>query len=249
MLRCDGRTALVTGAASGIGEAIVIALAEAGARVAVSDINLQGALAVAGRIDGMALALDVTDRTQVQAAVAACEDRLGPVDILVNAAGGNVPRSVVESDDEAYITRILGMNLYGVIRCTMAVLPGMMVRRHGRIVNISSGAGAHGSVGQGIYSAAKGGVNAFTKTVALEAAPHGVTCNAVLPGTTETPPMREFLKTGPEAVAFVERKRARIPVGRLGQPEDTAGAVVYFAADSSSFVTGQLLDVNGAMSL
>ena len=185
-LRLADRTALVTGGASGIGAATCRRLAAEGARVAVTDVNLDGARDVAGEIDGGAYELDVRSLDSIARTVAAVEEELGPVDVLVNNAGYD-EWGFFTNTDEALWRRVLEVNLLGVIAVTHAVLPGMQERRRGRIVNVSSEAGRVGSSGSAVYSAAKGGVLGFTKAIAIENGRYGITANAVAPGSDRDP--------------------------------------------------------------
>jgi 2-hydroxycyclohexanecarboxyl-CoA dehydrogenase len=248
-MRLEGRTALVTGGASGIGAATCRRLAAEGARVAVTDMNAQGAGEVAAEVNGMPYEMDVRDTSAIAGAVKAAEDELGPIDILVNNAGYDEFGFFVNTD-EAMWDRVLGVNLRGVIAVTHAVLPGMQERRRGRIVNVASEAGRVGSSGSGIYSAAKAGVIGFTKAVAREAARYGVTCNAVAPGPIETP----LLMAAPEALGEVGQKLVDVMVGstvlrRLGQPDEVAAAITFLASDDASYVTGQALGVSGGLAM
>ncbi len=248
-MRLEGRIALVTGGASGIGAATCRRLAGEGARVAVTDMNASGAGEVAAEVNGMPYEMDVRDGPGIAAAVKAVEDELGPIDILVNNAGYDEFGFFVNTD-EAMWDRVLGVNLRGVIAVTHAILPGMQERRRGRIVNVASEAGRVGSSGSGIYSAAKAGVIGFTKAVAREAARYGVTCNAVAPGPIETP----LLMAAPEALGDVGQKLVDVMVGstvlrRLGQPDEVAAAITFLASDDASFVTGQALGVSGGLAM
>ena len=248
-MRLEGRVALVTGGASGIGAATCRRLAGEGARVAVTDMNASGAGEVAAEVNGMPYELDVRDGDAIAAAVAAASDELGPIDILVNNAGYDEFGFFVNSDPDMW-DRVLGVNLRGVIAVTHAVLPGMQERRRGRIVNVASEAGRVGSSGSGIYSAAKAGVIGFTKAVAREAARYGVTCNAVAPGPIETP----LLMAAPEALGEVGQKLVDTMVGstvlrRLGQPDEVAAAITFLASDDASYVTGQALGVSGGLDM
>src|SRR6478609_4379394 len=182
----EGKTALVTGGASGIGAATARRLAGEGARVAVGDVNEQGARDVAGELDGFACLLDVSDPQSVRAAVGAAEEALGPIDVLVNNAGTDRFAFFTNTDEELW-DLVLGVNLRGVLAVTHAVLPGMHERGRGAIVNVASEAGRVGSQGSVTYSAAKAGVIGFTKALARESARYGVRCNAVAPGPIETP--------------------------------------------------------------
>jgi len=248
-MRLEGRTALVTGGASGIGAATCRRLAGEGARVAVTDMNVSGAGDVAAEVNGVPYELDVRDGDSIAAAVAAATDELGSIDILVNNAGYDEFGFFVNTD-EAMWDRVLGVNLRGVIAVTHAVLPGMQERRRGRIVNVASEAGRVGSSGSGIYSAAKAGVIGFTKAVAREAARYGVTSNAVAPGPIETP----LLMAAPEALGEIGQKLVDVMVGstvlrRLGQPDEVAAAITFLASDDASFVTGQALGVSGGLAM
>jgi 2-hydroxycyclohexanecarboxyl-CoA dehydrogenase len=248
-MRLEGRVALVTGGASGIGAATCRRLAGEGARVAVTDMNAAGAGDVAAEVNGMPYELDVRSLDSIAAAVAASEDELGPIDVLVNNAGYDEFGFFVKTDPDMW-DRVLEVNLRGVIAVTHAVLPGMQERRRGRIVNVASEAGRVGSSGSGIYSAAKAGVIGFTKAVAREAARYGVTCNAVAPGPIETP----LLMGAPEALGEVGQKLVDTMVGstvlrRLGQPDEVAAAITFLASDDASFVTGQALGVSGGLAM
>src|SRR5437764_4704106 len=248
-MRLEGRTALVTGGAGGIGAATCRRLAAEGAVVAVTDLNLDGARNVATEIGGGAYELDVRSTESVRAAVGAAESDLGPLEVLVNNAGYDEFGFFVNTD-EAMWDRVLAVNLRGVIAVTHAVLPGMQERRSGRIVNVASEAGRLGSSGSGIYSAAKAGVIGFTKAVAREAARYGVTCNAVAPGPIETP----LLMAAPEALGEIGQKLVDVMVGstvlrRLGQPDEVAAAITFLASDDASFVTGQALGVSGGLAM
>lgn len=239
----------MTGGASGIGAATCRRLAAEGARVAVTDMNVDGAREIAGEVSGLACELNVTSGEQIAAAVKATEEELGPIDILVNNAGYDEFGFFVNTD-EAMWDRVLGVNLRGVIAVTHAVLPGMQERRRGRIVSVASEAGRVGSSGSGIYSAAKAGVIGFTKAVARESARYGITCNAVAPGPIETP----LLMAAPEALGDVGQKLVDTMVGstvlrRLGQPDEVAAAITFLASDDASFVTGQALGVSGGLAM
>jgi 2-hydroxycyclohexanecarboxyl-CoA dehydrogenase len=237
----------VTGGASGIGAATCRRLAAEGARVAVTDVDLEGARAVAGEIDGAAVELDVTSTDSVRAAVQKTEAELGPIDVLVNNAGYD-EWSWFTATDEALWQRVLAVNLVGVIACTHAVLPGMQERRRGRIVNVSSEAGRVGSSGSAVYSAAKSGVLGFTKALAIENGRYGITINAVAPGPIETP----LLMSAPEALGDIGRRIVDTMISstnlrRLGQPDEVAAAIAFLASDDASYVTGQSLGVSGGL--
>jgi len=246
-LRLAGRTALVTGGASGIGAATSRRLAADGARVAVTDVNLVGARGVADEVDGAAFELDVRSPDSIRAAIEGTEAELGPVDVLVNNAGYDEWSWFTDTDPELW-ARVLAVNLVGVIACTHAALPRMQERRRGRIVNVSSEAGRVGSSGSAVYSAAKGGVLGFTKAIAIENGRYGITCNAVAPGPIDTP----LLMAAPEHLGDLGKKLVDTMIGstnlrRLGQPDEVAAAIAFLASDDASYVTGQSLGVSGGL--
>jgi 2-hydroxycyclohexanecarboxyl-CoA dehydrogenase len=237
----------VTGGASGIGAATCRRLAAEGARVAVTDVDLEGARTVAGEIDGAAFELDVRSTDSIAAAVAATESALGTVDVLVNNAGYDEWAWFTDTDADLW-DRVLAVNLRGVIAVTHAVLPGMQERRRGRIVNTASEAGRVGSSGSAVYSAAKAGVIGFTKTIAVENGRYGITCNAVAPGPIETP----LLMAAPAELGDVGKRIVDTMIGstnlrRLGHPDEVAAAITFLASDDASYVTGQSLGVSGGL--
>jgi len=249
MMRLEGKTALVTGGASGIGAATARRLAAEGARVAVGDINEDGAKSVAGELDGFACVLDVTDTGSVNAAVAATNEALGQIDVLVNNAGTDLFSYFVNSDEGLW-DFVLGVNLRGVLAVTHAVLPGMQERRGGAIVNVASEAGRVGSQGSAVYSAAKAGVIGFTKAIARESARYRVRSNAVAPGPIETP----LLNAAPQLLGELGERLKQGMVnttvmGRAGEPEEVAGAIAFLASEDASYVTGQTLNVSGGLSM
>jgi 2-hydroxycyclohexanecarboxyl-CoA dehydrogenase len=246
-LRLAERTALVTGGASGIGAATCRRLAAEGARVAVSDLNADGAGEVADEIDGAAYELDVRSDASIRAAVEAAERDLGPIDVLVNNAGYDEWGWFTDTDPELW-DRVLAVNLRGVIAVTHVILPGMQQRGRGRIVNTASEAGRVGSSGSAVYSAAKAGVIGFTKAIAIENGRYGITCNAVAPGPIETP----LLMSAPEQLGdlgqrIVETMIRSTNLRRLGQPEEVAAAITFLASDDASYITGQALGVSGGL--
>jgi 2-hydroxycyclohexanecarboxyl-CoA dehydrogenase len=242
------RVALVTGGARGIGRAIALALAEAGRTVAVGDLLEEEAAQTAEAIGPQALAvpLDVTDSHSVAAAVARTERELGAIDVLVNNAGWDEARPFIETDEDFW-DRVLEINFKGGLRVTRAVLPGMVERRWGRVVNIGSDAGRVGSSLESVYSGAKGGVIAFTKTIAREVARSGVTANVVCPGPTKTAFLARIAGEGGERL--VESLTRAVPMRRLGEPEDVAAAVAFLASDAAGYITGQTLSVSGGLTM
>jgi 2-hydroxycyclohexanecarboxyl-CoA dehydrogenase len=248
-MRLEGRTALVTGGAGGIGAATARRLAAEGARVAVGDVDLDGARAVAAEIDGVATELDVTDTASVGRAVAAATAGLGPVDVLVNNAGTDRFAFFVNTDEELW-DFVLAVNLRGTIAVTHAVLAGMQSRGRGAIVNVASEAGRVGSQGSVIYSAAKGGVISFTRAVAREAARYGVRVNAVAPGPIETPLLNAAEEIYGEIGARLKQGMIDATVlGRIGEPEEVAAAIAFLASDDASYLTGQTINVSGGLSM
>lgn len=243
----SGKVAVVTGAARGIGFAIAKRLAEEGARVAIADVDGDGAAQAAVRIGGAAMGvrLDVTETESIRAGIASVAERLGPIDVLVNNAGWDKVEPFVKSE-EATWDKVIAINLKGPIACARAVLDSMIVRRSGKIISISSDAGRVGSAGEAVYAGAKAGIIGFSKTLARELARSGINVNVVCPGPTNTPLFQE-MSGGNEKLA-ASLKHA-IPLGRLGEPEDLAGAVAFLASDDASFVTGQTLSVSGGLTM
>src|SRR5437588_5937152 len=240
-MRLEGRTALVTGGASGIGAATARRLAAEGARVAIGDLNEDGARDVAAEIDGHPVSLDVTDSDSIRSAVEGVQEALGPIEVLVNNAGTDRFAFFVNSDEELW-DFVLGVNLRGVLAVTHAVLPGMQQRRRGSIVNVASEAGRVGSQGSAVYSAAKAGVIGFTKAIAREAARYRVRCNAVAPGPIETP----LLNAAPAVLGELGERLKKAMVdsparARSGEPEEVAAAIAFLAGEDASYVTGQTL--------
>ena len=243
-MRLEGRKALVTGGASGIGAAIAARLAAEGAEVWVGDVNVEGAERVAGEIAGHSLELDVTDLDSAQAAIEA----IGTVDILINNAGTDEFGFFTYTTPEQW-QKVLGINLGGVLNCTFAALPGMQKAGYGRIVSISSEAGRVGSKGSSVYSAAKGGVIAFMKTIARENGRYGVTANSIAPGPIETPLLMGAKEFGEIGERVIENMKELTQLKRLGQPDEVAAAVAFLASDDATFVTGETLGVSGGLGM
>lgn len=243
-VRLDGRKALVTGGASGIGAAIAERLAAEGAEVWVGDVNVEGAERVAGEAGGHAIELDVTSLESARAAVEA----VGDIAILVNNAGtdefGFFPLTTPEQWQ-----RVIDINLNGVLNCTAAALPVMQGASYGRIVNISSEAGRVGSKGSAVYSAAKAGVIGFTKVIARENGRYDITANAIAPGPIETPLLMGAKALGEVGERLIENMRSQTQLGRLGQPFEVAAAVAFLASDDATFVTGETLGVSGGLGM
>jgi 2-hydroxycyclohexanecarboxyl-CoA dehydrogenase len=242
------RVALVTGGGGGIGRAICVDLAADGRAVAVADLRLDTAQETASAIGSGAFAveMDVTSSDSVAAGVSAASSELGPIDIVVNNAGWDELKPFLETD-EAFWDQVIEVNYKGCLRVTRAMLPGMVERGFGRVVNIGSDAGRVGSSLEAVYSGAKGGVIAFTKTVAREVARSGVTANAVCPGPTRTPMLEGMAEAGGEKL-FDSLVRA-VPMRRLGEPSDVAAAVAFLASERAGFITGQTLSVSGGLTM
>ncbi len=243
--RLDGQVALVTGASRGIGRAILVALAGAGARVVGTATSAGGAeeigrtLASAG-LPGRGIVLNVADQASVDAALAAVEGTEGAVGILVNNAGITRDGLMLRMKPEDW-EAVVGTNLTGVFRLSKAVLRGMMKARTGRIISIASVVGQTGNAGQANYAAAKAGIIGFTKSLAREIASRHITCNVVAPGFIDTDMTRALSDEQRTGLA------ATIPLGRLGTPQDIALAVLYLASPAAAYVTGETLSVNGGM--
>ena len=255
-----GRVAAITGAASGIGRATALALSRRGDRVALCDRDAAGLADVAKMIDGeggqaRAIELDVSDRGQAGRAIDGVVEGWGRLDVLVNAAGiigAGTSRGPLMGIAEADWDRVLDINLLGTVYCAQAAARHMMRQRGGRIVNITSIAGAVPRINAGAYSVSKAGVRMFTKCLALELASHGVTVNAVAPGPIDTPMLgpegdqqvrARFLAGTPEAF------RLGVPLGKLGQPADVASAIAYLASEEAHHITGAILNVDGMAQL
>jgi len=239
----SGKTAWVTGAASGIGRAIARELAGQGARVAVIDLDANGATRVAGEIGGVAIRCDVADEESVARAAHELEKQPGPPDMLVNAAGISHAEPVAAHSTASW-RRVLDVNLSGPFFMTRAVLPGMMARGYGRIVNITSASGVRVGAGLAAYGSSKAGLIALTKAVANEAAAYGVTANAVAPGLVDTEMMRKLFPTTEALEAMAKQSPIANPIGKLLQPEDIAHAVAFLCHPRSWGLTGQVLHVN-----
>jgi 2-hydroxycyclohexanecarboxyl-CoA dehydrogenase len=248
-MRLERRTALVTGGASGIGAATASRLAAEGARVAIGDIDGEGARALAAELGGIACEMDVTNAASVRSGVAAVSEALGEIDVLVNNAGTDRFSFFVNSDEELW-DYVLAVNLRGVLAVTHAVLPAMQERRGGVIVNVASEAGRVGSQGSAVYSAAKAGVIGFTKAIAREAGRYRVRCNAVAPGPIETP----LLNSAPQQLGELGERLKQGMVNatimrRAGEPDEVAATIAFLACDDASYVTGQTINVSGGLSM
>lgn len=238
-----GKTAIVTGAASGIGLAAAQRLAKDGANVAIWDINEDAAKAAAADLvkqgfKAIASRVDVSKRAEIDAAVKLAREKFGPISILVNNAGISAFTPFMQITEEQW-DRIMQVNLKSVLICTQAVLPDMLDAKWGRIINVSSSSAQTGAQTMVHYSASKGGVIAFTKSLAQELAPTGITVNNVPPGFVDTPMMRAGLGDK------VDHIIAASPMKRAGRPEDMAGAIAFLASEDAGYITGHTLSVNG----
>ncbi len=248
----NGAVALVTGGGRGIGRAIALRLARAGMPVGIADLDGATARAVANEIviaGGSALGADadVGDQVAVQVAARAVEEALGPVDVLVNNAGWERLTLFAESDPALW-DRLIAVNFRGALNATHAVLQGMMARGRGRVITISSDAGRVGSTGEAVYSGCKAALIGFSKALAREVARHGITVNVVCPGPADTQLLRDVM-TGERGAKILAGMQRAIPLGRLAQPEDVAGAVAYLASAEAAYVTGQVLSVSGGLTM
>jgi 2-hydroxycyclohexanecarboxyl-CoA dehydrogenase len=242
---------IVTGGGSGIGREVCKRFAEEGSEVGVFDMNADGAAQTVAQIEaagGKASAhtVDISDRKAVDAAVAAFE-KGGSVDVLVNNAGWDVAKPFLDTDVTLW-DKVIAINLYGPLHMHHAVLPGMIKNGGGRVVNISSDAGRVGSSGEAVYSACKGGIISFTKTMARELARKGIQLNAVAPGPTDTPLFASFAE-GEAGQRIADGLKRAIPMRRLGHPDDYPGIICFLASDDAGFITGQVISVSGGLSM
>lgn len=242
------RIALVTGGARGIGAAICRVLAERGHRVVVSDVNGAGAAALAKELGGYGIAMDVTRPESVTSAVARINQEVGAPWLVVNNAGWDNLMPFLDTD-EAFQEKVIAINYAGPVRVCRAVLPGMIGLGSGRIVNIASDAGRIGSALEAIYSGTKGGLIAFTKTIAREFARHSITANNVCPGITDTPLIGEITAINPIAAKGIASIQKSVPLGRMGTPMDIAYATAFFAAEEAAYITGQTVSVSGGITM
>jgi 2-hydroxycyclohexanecarboxyl-CoA dehydrogenase len=248
-----GKAAIVTGGGGAIGRAICRRLAEEGCGVGVFDKNEASANETAAILKregarAAAFVVDISDHAAVAGAVARCEAEIGTSDILVNNAGWDRVGFFLDTDPALW-RDIIAVNLWGPLNMHHAVLKGMAARGQGRVVNIASDAGRVGSSGEGVYSACKGGIIAFSKTLARELAEKRITINVVCPGPTETPLLESFVQESPSGQKIYEALKRAIPFRRLGQPEDIPGIVAFLASDDASFITGQVISVSGGLTM
>lgn len=252
VLGLQDKVAIVTGGGQGIGRALSLRLAAEGCKVAIFDLKPEAGEETAGLAGAGATiktyALDVSDQDAVTAAVDAVESDLGPVWALVNNAGWDKPAPFLATDKSLW-DKIIAINLYGPLFTHHAVAPRMVARGGGRIINIASDAARVGTSNEAVYSACKGGLISFTKSVARELASKGVLLNVVCPGPTNTPMMASVLGEGEQAIKWKDAMVRGIPLKRMGEPEDYAGIVAFLASDDASFITGQTFSVAGGMNM
>jgi 2-hydroxycyclohexanecarboxyl-CoA dehydrogenase len=247
------KIAVVTGGGSGIGRAISVRLAEEGMRVAILDLNVQGAQATAEGIrtsGGRAHveSCDISDHASVNRAVAAVEEQLGPIHTLVNNAGWDTPMPFLKTAPDFW-QKVVAINYMGPINVTHAVTSLMAKRNGGRVIFIASDAGRVGSSGEVVYSGCKGATIAFAKALARELARNNVLLNCVCPGPTNTPAMDSFVGTGEQGQKIRDAMVRGVPLGRIGEPTDYPGLVAFLASDDASFMTGQTISVSGGLTM
>jgi len=246
------RTVLVTGAANGIGAAIARRLAEEGCTLGILDLDAEGGAKVAVEIKasgGRASvhAADISDYDAVSRAVADFEKAAGPIQLLVNNAGWDRAANFLDTTPEFW-RKVVGINLYGPLNVSHVVMKGMAARGFGRVVNVASDAGRVGSSGEAVYSACKGGMIAFSKTMSRELVSKGVIVNTLCPGPTDTAILRSFLE-GPDGAKIAEGLKRAIPMRRLGAPEDYPGIVAFLLSDDAAYITGQTISVSGGLTM
>jgi len=239
----SGKHVLVTGGGGAIGHALCLRFAEQGAKVAVADKNQAAAQRTAQEVGGKALVFDIANYREAKAVIGDLQ-----IDILVNNAGWDRFQNFVDTQPEDWET-LIAINLRGPLNMHHLVLPQMLARGRGRIVNISSDAARVGSSGESVYSACKGGIISFSKTLAREVARKGITVNVVCPGPTDTPILRGFLGEGDAGQKVYEALVRAIPMKRVGQPDDIPGIVTFLASDDAGFITGQVISVSGGLTM
>jgi 2-hydroxycyclohexanecarboxyl-CoA dehydrogenase len=247
-----GKKAIVTGGGSGIGKAICQRLGEEGCVVGIFDINADAAAETAGLISdagGTACAhmVDITDYDMVKAGVDAFEAAVGGTDVLVNNAGWDKVVPFLTADRDLW-KKVIDINLYGPLNMHYAVLPGMVERRNGRVINIASDAGRVGSSGEAVYSACKGGIASFSKTLSRELVRHNILLNTVCPGPTDTALLAD-VTSGEAGKRIIDAMTKAVPMRRIGQPEDYPGIVAFLASDDASFIVGQTISVSGGLTM
>jgi len=249
----DGKTVIVTGGGGGIGAPTCMRFAQEGARVVVMDVNAAAAQETVQKIQNsgeqaIACAVDLRDAAKTAGEIALIEKDFGEIDILVNGVGWDVFTPFLKSGPDFW-TKIIDINLRSVLNVTHPVLASMVARRSGKIVSLASDAARGGSSGESVYAACKAGIIAFSKTLAREHARHGISVNVVCPGVTETAMLEAFMEEAGDKEKLRQAFARAVPMGRLGQPEDLPGAIVFFASDDANFITGQVLSVSGGLTM
>ena len=249
----DGKTVIVTGGGGGIGAPTTLRFAQEGARVVVMDINAVAAQETAQAIQdtggqAIASALDLTNAKDTAAEIARIENDFGDIDILVNGVGWDLFTPFLKSGPDFW-TKIIDINLRSVLNITHPVLSSMVAKRSGKIVSLASDAARGGSSGESVYAACKAGIIAFSKTLAREHARHGISVNVVCPGVTETAMLEAFMEEAGDKEKLRHAFTRAVPMGRLGQPEDLPGAILFFASEDANFITGQVLSVSGGLTM
>ena len=248
-----GKVVVVTGGGGGIGSATCLRFGAEGARVVVVDINAEATKTVAGQVmaaggQAIAVALDLTNYEATVAAVSHIEAECGPIDVLVNNLGWDLFIPFVKSEPEFW-NKLIDINLRGVLNITHPVVKAMAERQSGRVVTVASDAGRVGSSGEAVYAACKGGLIAFSKTLAREHARQGLTFNVVCPGITETSMLEKFMEASGNKEKLRQAYAKAVPLGRLGRPDDVPGAILFFASDDAAFITGQVISVSGGLTM
>ncbi len=249
----EGKTVIVTGGGGGIGAPTCMRFAQEGARVVVMDVNATAAQETVQKIQNsggqaIACAVDLRDAAKTAGEIALIEKDFGEIDILVNGVGWDVFTPFLKSGPDFW-TKIIDINLRSVLNVTHPVLASMVTRRSGKIVSLASDAARGGSSGESVYAACKAGIIAFSKTLAREHARHGISVNVVCPGVTETAMLEAFMEEAGDKEKLRQAFARAVPMGRLGQPEDLPGAIVFFASDDANFITGQVLSVSGGLTM
>lgn len=252
-MKLQGKVAIVTGGASGIGRAISLQLAADGASVVIADLNLDLAQSTAREVSALGqralpVRVNVTSSQEVKALVDRAVKDLGGIDVLVNNAGWDKLEPFVQSTEETW-DKVIAINLKAPIICARAVLDHMMERKAGKIISISSDAGKVGSSGEAVYSGCKAGVIGFSKTLAREVARYGINVNCVCPGPTETPLLQSLMGAGDTGSRMLQAVIRAVPFKRLGRPEDIANMVSFLASDDADYITGQAFSVNGGLTM
>jgi 2-hydroxycyclohexanecarboxyl-CoA dehydrogenase len=247
------KTVVITGGGGGIGSATALHLAHMGARVAIFDRDFEAAERAASAIVGAGgtarpFECDITVRDEIESAVAKTEDQLGPIAVLVNNAGWDIFRPFLETSPDEW-RKLIEINLFGALHMHHVVLPRMIARHYGRVVNIASDAARVGSSGEAVYAACKAALVGLSKTLAREHARDGITFNVVCPGPTDTNLFAEYRRGAANPDKLMEAFRRSIPLGRIGRPEDLPAAIAFFASEEAGFVTGQVLSVSGGLTM